>query len=91
MARLRHTIHHMNHLTPELLAQVVRAELDATGLTEREIQRRTGISRDTLNRRIAAGDLRSRDLLRIAGVLDIPLSVLVARAEKRHAAARAAE
>jgi hypothetical protein len=72
-------------LSPELLARVAREELDAISLSEREIERRTGIPRDTLNRRITAGELRSRDLLKIAALLDIPLSKLVARAEKRAA------
>lgn len=85
MARLRHTVVHMTRLTPEMLAQVVRDELDATGLAEREIERRTGISRDTLQRRVAAGELRSGDLLKVAALLDITLSALVARAEKRAA------
>lgn len=76
----------MSHpLTPELLARVARDELDALSLSEREIERRTGRSRDTLKRRIASGELNSRDLLNIASLLDIPLSVLVARAEGRAA------
>ena len=75
----------MSHPTPELLARVAREELDAISLSEREIERRTGISRDTLNRRIAAGELRSGDLLKIAALLNIPLSVLIARAEGRAA------
>lgn len=72
----------MSHLTPDTLAQVARAELDSTGLSEREIEKRTGISRETLNRRIAAGELRSRDLLKIAELIGEPLSALVARAER---------
>lgn len=74
----------MSHpLTPELLARVAREELDALSLPEREIQRRTGISRDTLHRRIAAGELRSRDLLRISDLLGVKFSTLARRAEKR--------
>jgi transposase len=72
-------------LSPELLARVAREELDATSLSEREIQRRTGIPRDTLNRRITAGELRSGDLLAICRLLDIPLSKLARLAEKRAA------
>lgn len=86
MPYLRHTVAHMSHpLTPEILARVAREELKATSLSEREIERRTGISRDTLNRRIEAGELRSSDLLRISRLLGIKLSTLVARAEKRAA------
>lgn len=76
----------MSHpLTPELLARVAREELDALSLSEREIQRRTGISRDTLDRRVSSGELRSRDLLKISDLLGIKLSTLIARAEKRAA------
>ena len=74
---------HMSHPTSELLAQVAREQLDATSLSEREIQRRTGISRDTLDRRITAGELRSSDLLKIAALLGIQLSDLALLAEKR--------
>lgn len=81
LARLRHT-GRMSHLTPELLAEVVGAELEATGLSAREIQRRTGLARDTLKRRIAAGSLDSRDLIKAANLLDVPLSKLVAKAEE---------
>lgn len=83
MTRMRHTMAHMSQLTSLTLAQAFRAELDATGLSDREIEGRTGISRDTLKRRIAAGDLRSNDLLAIARLLDLPLSKLVLRAEER--------
>lgn len=75
----------MSHLTPELLAQVARDELDALDLSDREIERLTGISRDTLKRRIASGALYGGDLIKIAGLLGVPLSVLVARAEGRAA------
>lgn len=73
----------MSHpLTPELLARVVRDELDTLALSEREIQARTGRSRDTLKRRVAAGELSSRDLLNASALLGIKLSALARRAEK---------
>ena len=85
MQHLRYRVAHMSQPTPELLARVAREELDAISLSEREIERRTGISRETLNRRIAAGELRSGDLLKIAALLGIPLSKLVRIAERRAA------
>ena len=82
---MRHRVFRMSHPSPELLARVAREELDALSLSEREIQRRTGISRDTLDRRVTAGELRSGDLLKIAALIGIPLSELIARAEGRAA------
>lgn len=70
-------------LTPEFLAQAVREELDSTGMSEREIEVRTGISRHTLARRISAGTLSEGNLIAIARLLGVRLSELCARAERK--------
>lgn len=75
---------HMNHPnTLASVAQVVAEALDATALSDREIERRTGIARTTLTRRLADGDFRLiSELAPIARLLGVPLHDLVRRAEE---------
>lgn len=75
---------HMHH-TLSNLAQVVGEALGATGLSDREIERRTGLSRTTLARRLADGDFKFSEATRIAKLLDVDLSALVRQAEERAA------
>ena len=82
MPRTRYLMVHMDHHTLDSLAGVVREALGATDLSDREIERRTGISRTTLDRRLADGDFRLSQLSRIAHLLEVPAWKLLKRASE---------
>lgn len=73
------------NLTPEHVSEVVRDALAGTDLSDREIERRTGIPRNTLDRRLAAGTLTVPDGIAIARLLGVRLSAIVAKAEEKAA------
>ena len=75
----------MDLLTPDFLAQVVRDELARTELSAREIERRSGIPRNTLERRLNSGELTLGNLIAVARLLGLRLSALVRLAEQRAA------
>jgi len=65
------------------LSEVVGNALESTGLSDRQIEAKTGISRLTLKRRLADGSkFTVAELERIATLTDTRVSVLVALAEE---------
>lgn len=73
---------HMDHHTLASLAVVVREALDDATLSDREVERLTGIPRTTLVRRLADGDFKFSELVRLASVITVPTWQLVKRAEE---------
>lgn len=71
---------------PATLSEVVGKALSDTGLSDRQIEARTGISRVTLRRRLGDPDeFKMRELRRVAAFLGMKLSDLVALSEERAA------
>ena len=65
------------------LSEVVGNALESTGLSDRQIEAKTGISRLTLKRRLADGSkFTVAELERIATLTDTRVSALVALAEE---------
>lgn len=63
------------------IGAVVTARMRASGISESRAALESGISRQTLRRRLASGAFTTPELLSIAAVLDVPASVLLAQAE----------
>jgi lambda repressor-like predicted transcriptional regulator len=87
------TVAHMSHsTTSNHLGQVVRDALGEAGLltekgkASREADRRTGVSRATLDRLFVSGDFKPQQLAGIAAALGTKGSALMALAEQRTAA-----
>ena len=72
--------------TPTLrLGEVVAEAMHKAGISENQASLRTGISRQTLRRRLAAGNFTATELATIAAVLDTRASRLFALAEEKAA------
>lgn len=87
------TVAHVSHYTTSNhLGQVVRDALGEAGLltetgaASREADRRTGVSRATLDRLFVSGDFRPQQLSSIAAALGTTGSALMALAERKAAA-----
>lgn len=64
------------------LGEVIRAEMIARGVSENTAAMTSGISRQTLRRRLASGDFTTTELLALADVIGCTASDLMARAEQ---------
>jgi hypothetical protein len=84
MPHSRYSMVHMDHPnTLASLATVVAEALDATALSDREIEAQTGIARTTLKRRLADGDFRFvSELAPIARLLGVKVHEIVRQAEE---------
>lgn len=71
----------MSNPPTQQLGAVIAAEMRAAGISESRAALESGISRQTLRRRLASGDFTSRELISLAAVLNVPASRLMARAE----------
>jgi lambda repressor-like predicted transcriptional regulator len=67
----------LNHLG-EVVAEAMRKE----GISENEASLRSGISRQTLRRRLRAGGFKDVEMFAVARALELPASELVARVER---------
>ncbi len=74
-------------MSTDHLGTVVSSEMKAQEISENALALASGISRQTLRRRLASGDFTSRELAAVAAVLDLPMSELVIRAERQAATA----
>jgi transcriptional regulator with XRE-family HTH domain len=72
---------HMSN-PPNNLGGIVAEAFKDAGLSENEASLLTGISRQTLRRRLAGAPFDVTELANIARILDIPASELMARAER---------
>lgn len=63
------------------LGDVIRDEMEAQGVSENAAALGTGISRQTLHRRLVSGEFNTAELGRVARLLDLPASELMRRAE----------
>lgn len=64
------------------LGEVVAEALRQEGISENDASLRTGISRQTLRRRLRGGGFKDTELFAVARLLELPASELVARAEQ---------
>lgn len=78
----------MTHGFRERVAAEVRAEIGRQGVTASSVSERADISRSALSRKLCgAADFTLEELVRVADVLNVPASALVARAEAAEVAA----
>ena len=72
----------MEHSISPKVARLIRAELDEANISQRQVERDTGIAIATLNRRLTGNSpLNLDELDLIAGVLKTKPSELIGRAE----------
>jgi hypothetical protein len=80
-------VHRVAHMS-QTIAGVVRKALDEAGhLTPkgeltRDAERQTGLTRGTVGRALASGEIKVHQLAALAALLDVKPSELVARAEE---------
>jgi transcriptional regulator with XRE-family HTH domain len=72
----------MSNPTTNRLGEVIAEAMHEAGISENQAALRSGISRQTLRRRLAGGNFTATELVAIASILDTRASRLYARAEE---------
>ena len=67
--------------TTSSLGTLIQDKIEALGLTERELEARTGINRMTLRRRYVSGEFTWPEMVRVAALLDTTPSALAKELE----------
>lgn len=78
---MAHTCASVAHMSSNHLGTVVSSEMAARGISENQASFDTGISRQTLRRRIASGEFTVRELHAVARILDTTAADLLQRTE----------
>lgn len=98
MSQLRHAdveiykiycnMFHMRHKQTDFkqLGTVIAHTCKELKITQNDLSLQSGIPRNSLNRKIHGGGFTFDELIRIATVLDIPLSKLIQQAEQAESA-----
>lgn len=74
---------HINYPTGLELGETIKLSMRTAGLSQNELALRTGISRNTMSRRLNGGGLQYSEMLSIATALGRTVSSLVAETEAR--------
>lgn len=96
MLTLLSTEHILSHMKQEMLDQkllgiAIKQILTEKDMTQLDLSDKAGIPRATLNRKLRVGIFNYDELIRIAKVVEWPLSSIVARAEATPALPGSAE
>ena len=75
----------------ERMGHAIRHFLEAAGMSQTKLSNMTGIPRNSLNRKLNGGVFDYEELDKIAHALNVPLSIIVAKAEETTALADSGE